>query len=426
MTKTTTIPAPPSPPTNHRPRIRDLGYKPGKFSPGPKNSILDVDGVRVGQVTLNEGDVHTGVTVILPRGRKDTPLRPWYGAMHDLNGVGELTGMHVLNEWGFSTSPIAFTNTLSVGKVYDAIFRYQIAEGIARGEDDISMLRRFGIPVVGETYDGLLNDISLSYLSKQHVDLALARAETQTEVQEGNYGGGTAMRCHGYKGGTGTSSRIVPGDAKDFTLGVLVQANHGQKADLRIANVPIGEFLIREEERERHKNAPRQTSGEKAGEKPLPVGGKAAEGSILVLIITDAPLLPHQLRRLAQHAGMGITQVGGHAAGRNFSGEIFLALSTGTSPSELATASLGMDYLPPLETQGVDTVKNETIDSLFYAVSEATEEAILNAMCKAETMVGWKGRTTEALPVERVKELIEKWGVRFDDDEKPLAREGKL
>ncbi|KAH7323714.1 peptidase family S58-domain-containing protein [Rhexocercosporidium sp. MPI-PUGE-AT-0058] len=389
-----------STPRSPRPRIRDLGYKPGKFAPGPKNSILDVKGVQVGQVTIHEGDVHTGVTVILPRGRKDTPLLPCYGATHDLNGMGEMTGTHAL--------PIAFTNTLSVGKVYDAIFRYQIAEANARGEDDLELLRRFGIPIVGETYDGLLNDISLSYLSKEHVDLALARAETQTEVQEGNYGGGTAMRCHGYKGGTGTSSRIIPGDKKEFTLGVLVQANHGQKADMRIANVPIGEFLAREEKKARVAFA----SAEKEIVKPLPVGGKAAEGSILVLIITDAPLLPHQLRRLAQHAGMGITQVGGHSAGRNFSGEIFLALSTGTSPSELSSTSSGMEYLPPLETQGVETVKNETMDSLFYAVSEATEEAILNALCRAETLVGWKGRRTEALDVERVGQLLERWGIR--------------
>ncbi|KAL7817003.1 peptidase family S58 domain-containing protein [Trichoderma aethiopicum] len=397
------IPSPPLP-ASHRPRIRDLGYSPGKFAPGPQNSILDVPGVQVGQVTLHEGtDIHTGLTVILPRGAKDTRLKPCYAATHDLNGMGELTGSHALAEYGYISTPIAITNTLSVGKVYDGLFLWQIEQARKSGEDDIESLRRFSIPVVGETYDGLLNDISASVIDKASVYAAIDAAQTQKEVLEGNYGGGTAMRCHGYKGGTGTSSRIVPGAERDYMLGVLVQANHGQKPDLRIGNVPVGELLMAEEV---------ESKGEaEKTDKGLPVGGKAAEGSIIVIIITDAPLLPHQLRRLAQHAGMGITQVGGHSAGRNFSGEIFLALSTGTSPNQLATSSDGFAYLPPLETQPVETLKNETIDSLFYAVSETTEEAILNAMCKAETLVGFKGRTTTALPVDRVQELLQKYGV---------------
>ncbi|KAK4062533.1 uncharacterized protein Triagg1_9903 [Trichoderma aggressivum f. europaeum] len=401
--KSSPLVSPPLPATA-RPRIRELGYSPGKFAPGPKNSILDVPGVQVGQVTVNEGtDIHTGLTVILPRGIKETRLTPCYAATHDLNGMGELTGTHALAEYGYINTPIAITNTVSVGKVYDGLFLWQMEQARKDGEDDIESLRRFCIPVVGETYDGLLNDISASVLDKDSVYAALQVAQSQTEVQEGNYGGGTAMRCHGYKGGTGTSSRIVPGADRDYTVGVLVQANHGQKPDLRIGNVPIGELLIAEEAKAKEKAAEASSQ--------LPIGGKAAEGSIIVLIITDAPLLPHQLRRLAQHAGMGITQVGGHSAGRNFSGEIFLALSTGTSPNQLATASDGMGYLPPLESQRVETLKNETIDTLFYVVSETTEEAILNAMCKAETMAGFKGRTTKALPVDRVKELLEQYGV---------------
>ncbi|PTB62788.1 DmpA/ArgJ-like protein [Trichoderma citrinoviride] len=386
-------------PISNRPRIRDLGYSPGKFTPGPKNSILDVPGVHVGQITVHEGtDIHTGLTVILPRGAKDTRLKPCYAATHDLNGMGELTGSHALAEYGYINIPIAITNTVSVGKVYDGLFLWDMEQARKNGEDDIESLRRFSIPVVGETYDGLLNDISASVLDKASVYDAIAAAQTQTEVLEGNYGGGTAMRCHGYKGGTGTSSRVVPGAERDYTLGVLVQANHGQKPDLRIGNVPVGELLMAEEAESRGETA--------KADKGLPVGGKAAEGSQ-----TDAPLLPHQLRRLAQHAGMGITQVGGHSAGRNFSGEISLALSTGTSPDQLATSSDGFGYLPPLESQPVETLKNETIDSLFYAVSETTEEAILNAMCKAETLVGFKGRTTTALPVDRVQELLKKYGV---------------
>jgi D-aminopeptidase len=184
---------------------------------------------------------------------------------------------------------------------------------------------------------------------------------------------------------------------------VIGQANHGQKADLRIGNVPVGKLLMKEEQKGDH--VPATTSD---GD-PCLVGGKTAEGSILVLIITDAPLLPHQLRRLAQHAGIGVAQVGGHAAGRNFSGEIFLPLSTGSQPERLAEKSSGFDYIPPLESQAVETVLNETIDSQFYAVSEATEEAILNAMCKVETLKGFKGGTVKAIPVDRVKDFLEKY-----------------
>ncbi|KAK2760746.1 hypothetical protein FQN54_001982 [Arachnomyces sp. PD_36] len=388
-----------------RPRIRDLGYSPGKFRPGAKNSILDVEGVKVGQVTIHEGtDIHTGLTVIMPRGARDTPHVPCYAATHDLNGMGELTGTHGLTEWGFINGPIGLTNTISVGKVYDGIGLWQLEQRFKHTETDLEAFRRYSIPVVGETFDGLLNDISASVVDKETVYAAIDASESQDEVLEGNYGGGTAMRCHGYKGGTGTSSRIVPGVEKDYTLGVLVQANHGQKKDLRIGNVPIGELLDKEEmlaEGQSTEGAP-----------TLPVGGKAAEGSIIVVVITDAPLLPHQLRRIAQHAGMGITQVGGHSAGRNYSGEIFLALSTGTSPNELVTASSGFDYLPPLECQDVQTLKNEAIDSLFYAVSEATEEAILNALCKAEPLKGFKDRMQPAMPVDRVRELLEKHVVK--------------
>ncbi|KAL7952819.1 DmpA/ArgJ-like protein [Trichoderma compactum] len=369
-------------PAATRPRIRELGYSPGKFAPGPKNSILDVPGVQVGQVTVNQGtDIHTGLTLVSPRGIKETRLTPCYAATHDLNGMGELTGTHALAEYGYINTPITITNTVSVDKVYDGLFLWQMEQARKDGEDDIESLRRFCIPVVGETYDGLLNDISASVLDKDSVYAAIEVAQSQTE------------------GGTGTSSRIVPGADLDYTVGVLVQANHGQKPDLRIGNVPIGELLVAEEAKAKEKVAEASSQ--------LPTGGKAAEGSNL----TDAALLPHQLRRLAQHAGMGITHVGGHSAGRKLSGEIFLALSTGTSPNQLATASDGLGYLPPLESQSVDTLKDETIDTLSYVVSETTEEAILNAMCKAETMVGFKGRTTKALPVDRVKELLKQYGV---------------
>jgi D-aminopeptidase len=399
-----------------RPRIRDLGYSPGQFSPGATNSIIDVPGVQVGQVTLHDAErgIHTGVTVILPRGH-ETIHKPCYAGTHNLNGMGELTGSHVINEVGQINTPLAFTNSLSVGKVYDALARWQFEKlSKEHGKDsngDLVGIRRLGIPVVGETFDAMLNNIVLSAVEREHVEEAMRLAETgKEEVKEGNYGGGTAMLCHGYKGGTGTSSRIIPafdgaGKKKDYTLGVIVQANHGQKPDLRIGNVPVGKLLMKEERERRH-----ETASSKSGA-ALPVGGKAAEGSILILIICDAPLLPHQLRRLAQHAGVGVAQVGGHSAGRNLSGEIFLALSTGTAPDCLAQHSDGHGYLPPLETQSVETVLNETIDSLFYAVSEATEEAILNAMCKGETLEGFMDRKVEGIPVEKVKDLLEKYMV---------------
>lgn len=399
-----------------RPRIRDLGYAPGNFSPGPANSITDVPGVTVGQVTLHDAskNIHTGVTVILPRG-KDTLDIPCYAGTHNLNGMGELTGAHPVNEWGYVNMPIAFTNSVSVGKVYDALIRWEIEtlrKKYGDGEEgDAKAGRRQGIPLVGETYDGMLNDLLHSAVEREHVEEAVRLAEGgKEEVKEGNHGGGTAMCSHGYKSGTGTSSRIIPGfdtagKQKDYTLGVIVQANFGQKPDLRIGNVPVGKLLVKDEQQGV------QVSASSKDGAPLPVGGKAAEGSILVLIITDAPLLPHQLRRLAQHAGVGIAQVGGHAAGRNLSGEIFLALSTGTSPDRLAEHSNGNGYLPQLESQGVGTVLNETIDSLFYAVSETTEEAILNAICRAETLKGFRGRTVRGIPVDRVKELLEKYMV---------------
>ncbi|KAL6690882.1 DmpA/ArgJ-like protein [Trichoderma pleuroticola] len=382
-----------------KPRIRDLGYAPGKFAPGPQNSILDVDGVQVGQVTIHkEPSIHTGVTLILPRGPEETALSPCYAATHGLNAAGEMTGAHMIYEWGHLACPIAITNTISIGKVYDALFLWCMEQSRNRGESDLEALRRFTIPVVAETFDGYLNDICASIIDRDVVNKAIAAAQHQPKVLEGNHGGGTAMICSGYKGGTGTSSRVVPGPQKNYTLGVVVQANHGGRPDLRIADVPVGRLLM-DEDRKR-------SAGETKKKEEAPEGGKAMEGSIIVVIATDAPLLPHQLKRLAQHAGMGVAQVSGHSAGRNFSGEIFLAFSTGTSPNKLAEASNGMSYLPPVETQGVDTVRNETIDALLYAVSEATEEAILNALCQAETLTGFQGRTIEALPLDRVQALL--------------------
>ncbi|KAH8817124.1 peptidase family S58-domain-containing protein [Xylogone sp. PMI_703] len=384
-------------------RVRDIGYSPGQLTTGPKNSILDVPDVHVGQTTIHEGDaVHTGVTVILPRKPQDLP-KSCYAGLHELNGMGEMTASHQVQEVGYLNAPIALTNTLSVGKVYDALFLWEIEQAQARGEDEFGMFRNIGLPVVCETLDIVLNDISRSAVEKHHVYAAIDQAINAPEVLEGSHGGGTGMRCHGFKGGIGTSSRLVKGtDGKEYTVGVICQANYGYMRDLRIGGVPIGRLLIKEatekaKEEEKVQNEPK---------------GKANEGSCIVIIATDAPFLPHQLRRLAQRATVGLSQVTGHGVGRTFSGEIFLAFSTANTPNDLLTDPAGPGYHPLAESFETKSIKNESIDTFFYAVAEATEESILNAMVAAKDgLTGWKGRRAEGLPVERVRELLEQYYV---------------
>ncbi|RFU36326.1 hypothetical protein B7463_g119, partial [Scytalidium lignicola] len=373
-------------------RIRDLGYVPGQLPTGPKNSILDVPDVLVGQTTIHEGDaVHTGVTVILPRKLQDLP-KSCYAGLHELNGMGEMTGSHQVHEYGYINTPIALTNTLSVGKVYDAIFRWQIEQARARGEDELEMFRSIGLPVVCETLDIVLNDISRSSVEKYHVYAALDQAINAPEVLEGSHGGGT-----------GTSSRIVKGlEGKEYTVGVLCQANYGYMKDLRIGGVPIGRLL----EKDALENAKDE---ENLQNEPK---GKANEGSCIVIIATDAPFLPHQLRRLAQRATVGLSEVTGHGVGRTFSGEIFLAFSTASPPDNLLSRSNDSGYQPLAESFQTGSIKNESIDTFFYAVAEATEESVLNAMVAAKDgLTGWKGRSVEGLPVEIVKELLKQYYV---------------
>ncbi|OKL59766.1 hypothetical protein UA08_04958 [Talaromyces atroroseus] len=379
-------------------RIRDLGYAPGQLQPGPQNSILDVKGVRVGQTTIHEGrDTHTGVTVILPRGPDEIRQKPCYAAIHKLNGMGEMTGAHQIEEIGTFNTPIALTNSISVGKVYDAVYSWLFDLAKQNEESFEETFRNIGIPVVAETLDCILNDVTKSAVEKHHVYEAIdsALSNPPPPVLEGSHGGGTGMRCHGYKGGTGTSSRIVPGRSKEetFTVGVLVQANYGWQKDLQIGGVPVGRIL-----------------SQKLPTKP--VSSKMGEGSIIIVIITDAPLLPHQLKRLAQRATLGLSQVAGHGAGRTYSGDIFLALSTGNVvDDELETGMPG--YLPTVETFPTKSVKNECIDGLFYAAAEATEEAILNALVAAKDgLTGFMGHRAEGLPVDRVKELLEQYHVK--------------
>jgi D-aminopeptidase len=339
-------------------RARELGITIGDLEPRPLNAITDIKGVRVGHTTLIEGDaVRTGVTVVLP-----TPDgTPCFAAPHRLNGNGELTGLEWIRESGLLTTPIGITNTFSVGVVRDALVTSQ--HRAKRG--------RWHLPVVGETYDGRLNDIEGMHVREEHVFSALESA-TDREVQEGSVGGGTGMICHGFKGGIGTSSRRVD----EHTVGVLVQANHGARSRLAIDCVPVGREL-----------------GADRVPLPTPPADEAA-GSIIVVVGTDAPLLPHQCARLAQRAALGIARTGG--AGENSSGDIIVAFAVGNRDPE---------------TNGnVDILPNELLNPLFYATIESTEEAIVNAMLAAETMTGRGGARVHALPHDELVDVMRRFG----------------
>jgi D-aminopeptidase len=361
-------------------RLRDLGLSIGSLPTGPNNAVTDVAGVRVGVTTLIEGDgplkvgqgpIRTGVTVIMPS--NDIGREPLFAGSHRLNGNGELTGLAWIRESGMLTTPIAITNTHSVGVVHDALIAAEMATG-DRDSDDLF----WSLPVVGETYDGVLSDINGFHVKAEHVHAAIATAAAGP-VPEGNVGGGTGMICHGFKGGTGSSSRIVP---QGWTVGVLVQANHGQRERLRVDGVPVGDHIT-------------------AGEVPLPwPPAPEGLGSIIIVIATDAPLLPGQCERLAQRAGLGVGRVGG--LGENSSGDLFVCFATGNRglpqpDAEAATAPL---------TVPLSMVLNQHLTPLFAAVVEATEEAILNALLQAETMTGRDGKTAHALPTDRLLEVM--------------------
>jgi D-aminopeptidase len=346
-----------------KPRARDLGLVFDGI-PGTLNAITDVPGVEVGHCTLIEGDsVRTGVTAILPHGLArgfDVVPAAWFS----LNGNGEMTGTAWLDETGRLESPIMLTNTHSVGVVRDTVIDWANQRG---------WLERFSLPVVAETYDGFLNDINGFHVKPEHAIAALENA-TGGIVLEGNVGGGTGMIVARFKGGIGTSSRtleqgIFEPELTGYTLGVLVQANYGARADLTILGVPVGKHIT----------------------DLMPLEPQQKDGSIIVVIATDAPLLPHQLKRLAKRAGMGLARTGSNAY--NGSGDLFIAFSTNTP--ELQGNLEFWKSLP--ET---------ALDPLFRAVTRATEEAIVNALVAAETMTGFKGRTVYALPHDRLLEIL--------------------
>ena len=355
-----------------RPRARDVGVVVGALPTGPLNAITDVAGVRVGHATIVEGDeVRTGVTVVEPH-EGEIWADPVFAGPHRLNGNGELTGLEWIRESGFLTSPVALTNTHSVGVVRDAL----IGAEIARRPADVEF---WALPVVGETWDGLLNDINGMHVRGEHVDEALASA-ADGPVREGNVGSGTGMICHGFKGGIGTSSRVAEA-AGGAIVGVLVQANHGRRERLSINGVAVGAAL-------------------RGDDVPLPGGvDLAGGGSIIVVVATDAPLLPLQCARLAQRAGLGIARLGG--VGENFSGDLFLAFATGNRGLPAGDYGGSSDL-----TATVRMLSDRYITHLFDAVVEATEEAIVNALFAAETMDGHRGSRVHELPVDRVVELL--------------------
>jgi len=339
-------------------RARELGITIGDLEPGPRNSIADVAGVRVGHTTLIEGDdVRTGVSVVIPA---DEPV---FAGAHRLNGNGELTGLEWIRESGLLTTPVGLTNTHSVGVVRDAL----VASAVARSDAP-----EWSLPVVGETWDGRLNDVNGFHVRPEHVHAALEAAST--DVQEGNVGGGTGMVCHGFKGGIGTASRLT---GAGHTVGVLVQANHGRRARLQIDGVAVGKEL---------------------GSDRIPLPNDVPAGSIIVLVATDAPLLPHQCERIAQRASFGIARTGG--AGENTSGDLVLAWATANRKLE------GSDVV------ALEMLPNDSIDPLFYAAIEATEEAIVNALLAAETMTG-RGVTVERLDPDALADVMARHGRLF-------------
>ncbi|KAF2155987.1 DmpA/ArgJ-like protein [Myriangium duriaei CBS 260.36] len=395
-------------------RIRDLGYSPGTFPTGPSNSVLDVPGVGVGQVTLpTTSDLKDvpgerpcpkkGVTVILPR-PVDSIHIPCHAGTHTFNGNGELTGRAPIEDWGFINMPIVLTNSCSLGACYDGSWDFMMSVQDRRNTDALQRAREYGTPVVGETADWWINStVRETKISAKHVAECFENVKTREqggEVLEGSYGGGAGMTCQQYKGGTGTASRIVDGQEgkTGFTVGVVVQTNYGHRQHLQIGGIPMGRIFGGPAKA--HKHAPDSSQ---------PMDKKIDDGSLLVIIFTDAPLLPHQLNRLARHATVGVAQVGTYGIGRTFSGDIFLAVSTAEHPIEQLTGE-NVTIGKTTETYKVDVVKNESIDAYFEAVAEATEEAILNSMVGArDGMAGMDGGFVEGLPVDRVRELLSKY-----------------
>jgi L-aminopeptidase/D-esterase-like protein len=370
-------PQPSPPPPSQSIRALSLGI-PFDGTPGALNAITDVAGVEVGYTTLirgegklevGKGPVRTGVTAILPRGKNDDPV---YAGVFSLNGNGEMTGAAWIEEGGFLEGPIALTNTHSVGVVRDAIIAWRMKRG---GADPGGFY--WSLPVVAETWDGWLNDVNGFHVKSEDVFNALNSAHGGA-IDEGSVGGGTGMVCYEFKGGTGTASRKIEMKEKkdaaprNYTVGVLVQANFGRRPQLVIAGMPVG----------------KEIPGEVY---------KRENGSCIAVVATDAPLLPHQLKRLARRVSLGLARTG--TVSGNGSGDLFIAFSTANPEASN----------PDKLTRSVETVPNDRLDPIFEAVVQATEEAVVNALVDNQSMTGRDDHKVEALPHERVRELLKKY-----------------
>jgi D-aminopeptidase len=351
-------------------RGRDLGIPFDFGEPGPFNAITDVPGVLVGHVTLIEGDsVRTGVTVVLPRGKGDAAKDPCFGGAFSLNGNGEMTGLPWLEESGELDGPVAITNTNAVGVVRDALIQYAARRWPAKGDGWTA----WSLPVVAETWDGDLSDIYGNHVKAAHLDQAI-EAAAAGPVAEGGVGGGTGMICYEFKGGIGTASRRLGAKDGGYTVGVLVQANHGLRHQLRIAGLPVGreiqDGLVRSKD----------------------------SGSIIIVVATDAPLLPHQAKRLARRAALGLARTGSVAG--NGSGDLFIAFSTANPRAADPEGLVSISMLP-----------NERMGALFEATVGATEEAIVNALVAGRTMTGRAGHRVNGLPHDQVRAILGKHGI---------------
>jgi D-aminopeptidase len=385
-------------PAQSNPRARDLGV-PFDGTPGPNNAITDVKGVEVGQTTLISGEgklvvgtgpVRTGVTAILPRGKSDNDAV--FAGWFTLNGNGEMTGTTWVDDSGFLNGPVMITNTHSVGVVRDAVIAWKVKHGSPDMEG-----YWWSLPVVAETWDGWLNDINGFHVHPEDAWHALDTAHSGA-VEEGNVGGGTGMICNEFKGGTGTSSRVLPAKGGGYTIGVLVQCNYGRRDQLRIAGVPVGKEIPEKPAYGRDETAGNAIKSAPAEENVVAqrkLAGKDV-GSIIVVVATDAPLIPTQLKRVAKKVSLGLGRDGSYSG--DGSGDIFIAFST-ANPG--ADASKGLHQLTMLP--------NDSLDPIFLATVQATEEAVVNAMVAAKTMTGIDNHEVIALPHDRLREIVKKY-----------------
>jgi D-aminopeptidase len=358
-----------------RARLRDLGLSIGTLPPGPKNGITDVPGVLVGQVTLVEEAPHvirTGITAIVPQDG-EIWRRNLFAAGHVLNGNSEVTGLTWINEFGLLCGPLSLTGTFSIGAVHEGMVDAEVT--LATGAD-------FKMPVVSETYDGWLSE-SEHFVVRPHHALEALRRATADPVAEGCAGGGTGTNAHEFKAGTGTASRIVAQGGDSWTVGILVQTNYGDRDRLLLDGVPVGREIP-------------------VTDVPSCFAQRRVEGSILVVVATDAPLFPHQLKRLAQRAGLGLARCGG--LGWPGSGDVFVAFSTGNDLGQATDTSRALPY------DNLRMLPDFALQPLMAAVVEATEEAIWNSLCAAETTTGRQGRVSHALPIERLPGIMRRYG----------------